>query len=499
MDGQTIFIDGNWRPARDERTIPVVNPSTGVTFGALARGTAADIDDAVAAARRSFTARWSRTSPVERGRMLTRLGELILRDHEEIALLECRDVGKPIGQARRDITACARYCEFYGGAADKLHGETLPYEPGYTVMAVREPFGVTAHIIPWNYPAQMFGRSAIAALAAGNAIVVKPGEDACLSILAIVDRAMEAGLPPGVLNVVTGYGSEAGAALAGHPGVDHISFTGSPATGTLVQQAAAVHNRPATMELGGKSPQIVFADADLDEALPLLYGALVQNAGQTCSAGSRILIERSRFDEVVERLSQRFAATRVGPAEDDPDCGPLISAKQAARVQAFVDKAEAEDFRVAAVASPVAAASQVAAASPADGGSSAAARPSGEGGFYVRPRLYAPVQPDHELSREEIFGPVLVATPFDDEDHAVRLANATEYGLVAGLWTENGGRQLRVAHALDVGQVFVNCYGAGGGVELPFGGVKRSGYGREKGMEGLESFTRTKMVALRHG
>lgn len=478
MNGQTIFIDGRWRPAGDEQTIPVVNPSTAETFGSLARGTASDVDDAVAAARRAFDGGWSRTSPVDRGRMLTRLGELILRDQEEIALLECRDVGKPLSQARRDIIACARYCEFYGGAADKLHGETLPYEPGYTVMAVREPFGVTAHIIPWNYPAQMFGRSVIASLAAGNACVVKPGEDACLSILAIVDRALEAGLPPGVVNVVTGYGAEAGAALAGHAGVDHISFTGSPATGTLVQQAAAVHNRPATMELGGKSPQIVFADADLDEALPLLYGALVQNAGQTCSAGSRILIERSRFDEVVERLSGRFAATRVGAAEDDPDCGPLISAKQAARVQAFVDRAEEADFAVAAVAGAVA---------------------GDDGGFYVRPRLYAPVEPDDELSRQEIFGPVLVATPFDDEEHAVRLANATDYGLVAGLWTSHGGRQLRMAHALDVGQVFVNCYGAGGGVELPFGGVKRSGYGREKGMEGLKSFTRTKMVALRHG
>ena len=478
MNGRTNFIDGRWRPAGDERTIPVVDPSTGETFGALARGTAADVDDAVAAARRAFEGGWSRTSPVERGRLLTRLGELILRDHEEIALLECRDVGKPLTQARRDITACARYCEFYGGAADKLHGETLPYEPGYTVMAVREPFGVTGHIIPWNYPAQMFGRSAIAALAAGNAVVVKPGEDACLSILAIVDRLMEAGLPPGVLNVVTGYGPEAGAALAGHAGVDHISFTGSPATGTIVQQAAAVHNRPATMELGGKSPQIVFADADLDEALPLLYGALVQNAGQTCSAGSRILVERSRFDEVVERLSERFAATRVGPAESDPDCGPLISARQAERVHAFVEQADAADFAVAAVA-------EDSAASP--------------GGFYVRPRLYAPVQPDHVLSRQEIFGPVLVATPFDDEEHAIRLANDTDYGLVAGLWTADGGRQLRIAYALDVGQVFVNCYGAGGGVELPFGGVKRSGHGREKGMEGLKGFTRTKMVALRHG
>jgi aldehyde dehydrogenase (NAD+) len=278
--------------------------------------------------------------------------------------------------------------------------------------------------------------------------------------------------------VVTGYGPEAGAALAAHPGVDHISFTGSPATGALVQQAAATNNRPATMELGGKSPQIVFADADLDAALPSLYGALIQNAGQTCSAGSRILVESRRFDEVVGALAARFETTRVGPAEDDPDCGPVISARQAERVLGFLSRADAARLPL------------VAEAAPGNGASR---------GFYVTPRLYAPVDPDHELSCAEVFGPVLVATPFVDEAEAVRLANATDYGLVAGLWTTNGGRQLRVARALDCGQVFVNTYGAGGGVELPFGGVKRSGYGREKGMEGLKSFTRIKTVAIHHG
>jgi aldehyde dehydrogenase (NAD+) len=478
-NGRTIFIDGAWRGSAGEATIPVVDPSTGESFAELSRGGEQEVDEAVSAARRAFDEVWSNTSPVERGRILARLGERISENHEELSRLECRDVGKPLGQAETDITACARYCEFYGGAADKLHGETLPYESGYTVMALREPFGVTGHIIPWNYPAQMFGRSVIASLAAGNAIVIKPGEDACQSILAMADLALEAGLPPGVLNVVTGYGEEAGAALAGHPGVDHISFTGSPATGTLVQQAAAEYNRPATMELGGKSPQIVFDDADLDEALPLLYGALVQNAGQTCSAGSRILIQEGRFEEVVSALAERFRVTRVGPAPENPDCGPLISAKQVERVRSFVERAEASSLPEVA---------------RADG--SAALR---NGGFYVRPRLYAPVDPDHELSRREVFGPVLVATPFEDEEEAVRLANDTEYGLVAGVWTSDGGRQMRMARALACGQVFVNCYGAGGGVELPFGGVKRSGYGREKGMEGLKSFTRIKTVALHHG
>jgi aldehyde dehydrogenase (NAD+) len=479
MKVQTIYIDGGWREAAGGETIPVVDPSRGETFDHLSRGGAPDVDDAVAAARRAYTETWSRVSPVERGRILTRLGGLIEEHHDSLARTESRDVGKPLRQAQADITAAARYCEFYGGAADKLHGETLPYEAGYTVLALREPFGVTAHIIPWNYPAQMFGRSVIGSLAAGNATVIKPGEDACLSILTMAELASEAGLPPGVLNVVTGYGAEAGAALAGHAGVDHISFTGSPETGARVQEAAAVHNRPATMELGGKSPQIVFADADLDAALPLLYGALVQNAGQTCSAGSRILVERSRFDEVVSALADRFQETRVGPALENPDCGPLISRSQARRVQGFLERAESAGLAVAA--------------------RSPGAAEAPEGGFYIRPQLFAPVDPDHELSTAEVFGPVLVATPFDDEVHAVQLANATDYGLVAGLWTRDGGRQLRVSRALDAGQVFVNCYGAGGGVELPFGGVKRSGYGREKGMEGLKSFTRIKTVALHHG
>lgn len=478
MDG-TLLIDGRWRGAADGGTIPVVDPSTGEVFGTLSRGGAAEVDEAVAAARRAFEGGWGRTSPVERGRILARLSTLVLERHEELSRLECRDVGKPLGQARRDITALARYCEFYAGAVDKLHGETLPYEAGYTVLTVREPFGVTGHIIPWNYPAQVFGRSVIAALAAGNAVVVKPGEDACQSILGVARLAAEAGLPPGVLNVVTGYGAEAGAALAGHPDVDHISFTGSPQTGTLVQQAAAVHNRPVTMELGGKSPQIVFADADTEPMVSLVYNAIVQNAGQTCSAGSRLLVEESRFDEVVSAVAERIRATRVGPAATDPDCGPLITARQAERVRAHLQRAERDGL-------PLAASAEIADDVP-------------EGGFYVAPRLYAPVRADHPLAREEIFGPVLVATPFRDEEEAVALANGTDYGLVAGVWTKDGARQLRLARAIRSGQVFVNCYGAGGGVELPFGGVRRSGFGREKGVEGLRSFTQLKTITLQHG
>jgi len=476
---KTLLIDGTWRASSTGDTIPVVDPSTGEVFDELARGTAADVDDAVAAARQAFERVWSRTPPVERGRILARLGALVAERADELARLEARDVGKPLAQAKRDMVALARYCEFYAGAADKVHGETIPLDPAHTVFTVREPFGVTGHIIPWNYPAQIFGRSVIAALAAGNAVVVKPGEDACQSILAVAKLAAEAGLPPGVLNIVTGYGSEAGAALAGHGDVDHISFTGSPATGTLVQQAAAVHNRPVTMELGGKSPQIIFADADPEPMLSTVFNAILQNAGQTCSAGSRLLIEERRFDEIVDALAERFHGVRIGPALSDPDCGPLVNAAQAERVRSTL--ADAERAGLPLVASAVV---------PAD---------APGGGNYVAPCLYAPVDPEHPLAREEIFGPVLVATPFRDEDEAVALANATDYGLVAGVWTRDGARQLRLARDLKCGQVFINCYGAAGGIELPFGGVKRSGFGREKGLEGLRSFMQIKTVTLHHG
>ncbi len=483
--GQTILINGTWHSAANGATIPVIDPSTGALWSALARGGTEEVNEAVRAARQAFRTVWRRRSPVARGRILMELSRLIRVNRERLAEAESRDVGKPLRQARADMVAAARYAEFYAGAADKLHGETLPYEPGYTVMVLREPYGVTGHIIPWNYPAQMFGRSVLASLAAGNAVVVKPGEDACQSVLILAELALEAGVPPGVLNVVTGLGPEAGAALAAHPDVDHHSFTGSPATGTLVQQAAAIHNRPVTMELGGKSPQIVFADADLEALLPVLYNAIVQNAGQTCSAGSRLLVEASHFDEVVGALADRFRRTRMGPALDDPDCGPLISARQASRVRALLDAASSESkthghLELLAEAEP-----------PRD--------PALSGGFYVPPRIYAPVSDQHPLAQEEIFGPVLVATPFRDEAHALQLANGTSYGLVAGLWTRDGARQLRMARALECGQVFVNTYGAGGGVELPFGGVKRSGFGREKGMEGLRSFTHLKTIAIHHG
>lgn len=482
FDPTRCFIGGEWVTPASGETLPLEDPSTGETIGAIARGGADDIDRAVAAARGAMNGEWGRLPAAERGRILTRIGHKVLERVDELARLEAIDVGKPLKQARADAIALARYMEFYGGAADKVMGETIPYLDGYTVYTLRQPHGVTGHIIPWNYPMQVLGRSVGGALCMGNAAVLKPAEEACLTAIAFAEIAAEAGLPAGALNVVPGLGEEAGAALTAHPDVDHISFTGSVAVGQLVQAAAAQNVRPVTLELGGKSPQLVFADADLERALPFLVNAGIQNAGQTCSASSRILVERSRYDEVVARMSERYGALRVGPALADLDVGPLVSARQKEIVSGFLDvvrQAHHEGGRIVAEG-------QIADDTP-------------KGGHYLAPVLVADIAPSHRLAQDEIFGPVQVVIPFDDEADAIAIANSTDYGLVAGIWTADGGRQMRLAKAIRSGQVFVNNYGAGGGVELPFGGVGKSGHGREKGMEALYSFSVLKTVAAWHG
>jgi len=476
---QTNFIANEAVASVSARTLDVLDPSDGRVFDQLQRSDARDVKAAVRAARRCFETLWRPMAPADRGRLLLRLSHAVTAHADVLAALEQRDCGKPVRQARADAQALARYFEFYAGACDKLHGETLPYQDGTSVLTWREPHGVTGHVIPWNYPMQIFGRSVGGALAAGNTCVVKPSEDACLSLLRVAHLAAEVGFPPGALNIVTGYGHEVGDALARHPGIDHISFTGSPGVGTLIAQAAAERHCPVTLELGGKSPQIVFADADLDAALPAIVNAIVQNAGQTCSAGSRLLVERSLYEPLLERLGQRFHRLRAGPAAMDLDLGPLIRATQKERVLGFLEDARAAGIATVAEGSVVPQA-------PAEG-------------FYAAPVLLRDVPPGHRLAQEEIFGPVLCAMPFDDEDHAVQLANGTRFGLVAGVWTADGARQLRMARRLASGQVFINNYGAGGGVELPFGGVKSSGYGREKGFEALYGFTTLKTVAIRHG
>lgn len=477
FDPRQVFIGGVWRAPAGGETIAILDPSTGEEIGRLARGGAAEIDAAVAAAQEAFDGAWGQVDAASRGRLLARLADLVRRHGETLAMLECRDVGKPISQCRADVTVLGRYLDFYAGAADKLHGETIPYQNGHTVLTLREPHGVTGHIVPWNYPMQIVGRSVGAALAAGNACVLKPAEEASLSSLALAGLMEEAGFPRGALNVVTGLGAEAGAALAAHPGVHHMSFTGSVGIGKRIQAMAAENVVPVTLELGGKSPHIVFDDVDLDMALPTLVGACMQGAGQTCSAASRVLIQRGIYEEVLRRMGAIYATMICGPAAQDFKVGPLVSAKQQKTVQGFL--AQGADLTVAAQGA-------IDAAAPA-------------GGYYVTPTLFRDVPPGHVLAQEEIFGPVQVAIPFTDEAEAIAIANGTKFGLVAGVWTQDGGRQMRLARRLKAGQVFVNNYGAGGGVELPFGGIGQSGHGREKGFEALAGFTRLKTIVLKHG
>ncbi|EKF20573.1 aldehyde dehydrogenase family protein [Nitratireductor pacificus] len=474
------LIDGRSVDSLSGERIDVLSPSDGRVFATIPAANAADVDLAVKAARRAFDEEpWSRMPAVERGRCLTRLFQLVEKNGEELAALESRDTGKPVRQGKADVTATMRYYEFYGGAADKIHGDTIPFLEGYTALTLREPHGVVVGITPWNYPLQILARVVGAALAMGNTLVIKPAEDASLTTLRIAELALEAGIPEGVFNVVTGYGRTAGAALSAHPLVDYVTFTGSPMTGTAIQQAAAVNNRGVTMELGGKSPQIVFADADIEAALPVLVNAIIQNGGQTCSAGSRILIEKPVYEQVAAALAERFSKLVAGPHDADLDIGPLINRAQRDRVAGFVQAAEEAGM-------PLLARGTVHADAPS-------------GGFYHAPVLFGDVDPDAALAQDEVFGPVLALFPFADEAEAVRLANGTEFGLVAGVWTRDGARQHRVAKRVRAGQVFVNGYGAGGGIELPFGGFKKSGHGREKGFEALFDMSATKTIVFNHG
>lgn len=469
------FIDGKWVDG-SLGVIEMINPSHDTVIGHIARSNAADVDAAVRAARAAYEGAWGQTPAVERGRILQRVAQILLAHTEELAQLESADAGKPLRQARADALMVARYFEFYAGAADKLHGETIPYQNGFTVYTTREPYGVTGHIIPWNYPLQMTGRTLAPALAAGNAVVFKPAEDACLAVVRMFELMEHAGFPAGAVNMVTGYGHEAGAALSAHPGIDHMAFTGSPEVGSLVMESMARNRRPVVLELGGKSPQIVFEDADLDAALPVIVNAIIQNAGQTCSAGSRLVIQRSIQEQFVERLIERFKAVKVGPAETDPDIGPIISKKQLGRVESLVQIALDAGARIIAQA-------------PKPGGN----------GFFFPPTLLGWVDNESFIAQNEVFGPVLAVIPFDDEADALRIANATPFGLVGAVWTRDIGKAHRLVKGIRAGQVFVNTYGAGGGVELPFGGVKQSGFGREKGFEALHHVTTTKTVVIHHG
>ena len=474
-----MIIGGKTCQAVSGETLEVRSPVDGQVFEHIPRGQAADIELAVRAARAALSSDWGKLNASERGRLMMKLSHLVTEHGEELALLEAKDTGKPMTTARNDMIVLARYFEFYGGAADKVHGEVIPFLNGYQVNLLREPLGVTAHIIPWNYPAQMMGRSIAPALAMGNAVVVKPAEDACMSCLRIAELALEAGFPAGALNIVSGLGEEAGAALSNHPDINFISFTGSNEVGVLIQQAAARHAVKCTLELGGKSPHVVFEDANLELAAATVVRGIIQNTGQTCTAGSRLLVQQSIHDKFVALVAEKFKQVRVGTPEMNLDCGPVVNPTQQQRVNRFIEQAKAAGL-------PVLAQGQIDPGVPA-------------GGYYVMPTFFGNVPADNALAQQEVFGPVLAAMPFTDEAQGIALANGTEFGLLAAVWTENGGRQQRVAKALKCGQVFINSFGAGGGVELPFGGNKRSGHGREKGFLALEEMSCTKTVIQFHG
>jgi aldehyde dehydrogenase (NAD+)/betaine-aldehyde dehydrogenase len=473
----SLIIDGKAVEAVSGERFESLDPANGQAIATVSRGGPPDIDRAVAAARRAYEQAWRPMPTAERGQILRRIAELIREYAEELSELESRDTGKPLSQARTDVGVASRYFDFYAGVADKLFGETIPIAPESFAYTVREPYGVTGHIVPWNYPIQIGSRTVAPALAAGNCCVLKPAEEAPLTGVRLGELGLEAGLPPGVLNVVPGFGEEAGRPLASHPGVDHVSFTGSVEVGREVMRNAAANITPVTLELGGKSPHIVLADADLAAAVPVILKAIIQNAGQTCSAGTRVVVDRRVEAELLDALAQGMASVRMGPGVEDPDMGPLISEAQLRRVAGYVDRGRREGARLVTGGER-----------PDD---AALAR-----GFFFEPTLFADVKPDAAIAREEIFGPVLAALSFDGIDEAVRIANDTPYGLVTAIWTRDIDRALWTAGRIDSGQIFINTYGAGGGVELPFGGFKQSGFGREKGMEAVLGYTQTKTVAV---
>jgi aldehyde dehydrogenase (NAD+)/betaine-aldehyde dehydrogenase len=471
------FINGVAVASVDGRTMDTLDPGTGRVFARFAAGQSADIDAAVLAANRALKGPWRDMAPSQRGRVLHRVADLIRANAARLAVVETLDSGKRLSEALGDVKGAAQCFDYYAGACDKHQGDSLPLGPDYLAYTLNEPVGVTAHIIPWNYPLSTAARGLAPALAAGCTVVAKPAEQTPLTALMLAELCHQAGVPQGACNVVTGTGRDAGAALVSHPGIHHITFTGSVTTGIDVMRSAASNITRLVLELGGKSPLLVLADADLDVVADNVMDAIYENAGQICSAGSRLLVARSVHEQLVSRVVSRAQALSLGHGLRDPGMGPLNSEAHLIKVAGYVERAKARGVAVRT------------------GGNSRTDPHTGLGWFY-EPTLLDNLAPTDEAVQEEIFGPVLCVQVFDDLTEAVALANGTPFGLVAGIFTKDLSAAHRLARDIDAGQVYLNEYFAGG-ISVPFGGNKRSGFGREKGMEALHSYCKTKSVVAR--
>ena len=470
-----LFIDGGWVDPAGGAHFASIDPATEEPIAEIARGGAADVDRAVRAADAAMKGPWSRLAPAERGTLLFKLADTIAAHRDELARLETLDVGKPLKDSLGDVDGVVTTLRYNAGAADKMQGETIPLGPDVVDFTLLEPLGVTAHIVPWNFPLGMAIRSLAPALAAGCTAVLKPAEQSSLSALKLAELLPEAGFPQGVLNVVTGYGEEAGEALVRHPLVRGITFTGSVETGRKILAAAAPGIKPVVLELGGKNPMIIFADADLDRAVADALAGSFENCGQVCSSSSRYLLEPAIREDFLGLLAAKAEALKVGPGMDNPDIGPIVSSEQYEKVTGYVARGTTDGARLRT------------------GGD----RPRHlQRGYFIAPTIFDRVDPSSAIAREEIFGPVGVALDIDGEEQAVDLANGLGYGLAAGIYTSDISRALRLARRIQAGSIWINGWWMGG-VQAPTGGMKDSGIGRERGLAGIRNYLQIKNVAIR--